>query len=743
MTPLSLLAAFRFAGVERPWLWLLLLIAAGSVLYAAYRGMFKRTSQRLVWWLMGLRAVGLLLLLLALAKPVWTIPNEQVDAGRVAVIVDNSRSMSLSDGSSRTRYDLARTAVEQLKQALAARPAPRLVVDLFDVTGKPFPGGLPDMPTLDRTDLLLAVSETRRQMRSRPLAGIVVISDGMDNTGRSSLRDLDDTSIPIHTLGFPETDKGDLDLAARKPQVPERVLVHNKMRIEVPVSKVGKPAVEATVVLKRGSEELEKTTVKFAEGKGEQLVTLNYTPHEPGSYVYTVVVQTDAGEAQKGNNAVLFPLRVDAEPIRVLYLEGYLRDEYKFLKARLEDDPDLNVIASVRRATPELREGRPGPATLTAEALKNIDVVILGDMEAGYLTANEYHQLLKWLEGKDHSLLVLGGYTSFGPDGFRKTPLVDVLPVVFAPGALYQSEDSFGLELTERGKGHAIFTLSSDRIKDAEAWSKAPPLQGMSLVQGLKPAAEELAVNPKIQIGGKPAIAAAVQRAPGGGQVMVLTFDTTWRWSRLPRLLGQADTLYARFWSQTIRFLSGRPLDDKRPPLTVSTDRPDYEVNKKVTVQLRRQPNSKVEGVPDLTLEVVKPTGDRMPVPLKVDAANPDLATAEFYPSVGGRFEVSAKLSAGGRSLANQTAEFVVQGEDVELADTRVNTKNLRDLSDATGGVFVEMNRAAELASKIPGKERRTVREQRREYWNSPLLFTAFILAVAGEWFLRRRNHLV
>ena len=50
-------------------------------------------------------------------------------------------------------------------------------------------------------------------------------------------------------------------------------------------------------------------------------------------------------------------------------------------------------------------------------------------MEAGYLSAAEYQALVTWLAEKDHALLVLGGYRSFGPDGFRDTPLADALPV--------------------------------------------------------------------------------------------------------------------------------------------------------------------------------------------------------------------------------------------------------------------------------------------------------------------------
>src|SRR5262249_10338066 len=279
----------------------------------------------------------------------------------------------------------------------------------------------------------------------------------------------------------------------------------------------------ATVALKRGRETLASQEVTLGEGNAEQLVPLTFTPRQPGSFVFTASVQGAAAEKDLTNNAVNFPLRVDAEPVKVLYLEGYLRYEYKFLKARLEDDPDVALVADVRRPSPDGPEGASGArGLLTEEQLKIIDVVILGDMEAGYLGRPEYDQLVKWLDGKGHSLLVLGGYTSFGEQGFRNTPLADVLPVVFRPAPPYQSEGSFTLRMTERGEAHPVFTLTNDRVKNAAAWNESPPLQGMALVQRAKPGAEVLAVNPKVTAEGGPAPVVAVQRAPGGGQVMVL-----------------------------------------------------------------------------------------------------------------------------------------------------------------------------------------------------------------------------
>jgi uncharacterized membrane protein len=565
----------------------------------------------------------------------------------------------------------------------------------------------------------------------------------MDNTGRPNFHDWEDTSLPIHGLGFRSGEMADLDLAVRKPQTPGRVLVHNEMRVEVPVVKTGKPSAEATVSIKRGREVLASQKLTLGEGDTERLVSLTLTLRQPGNFVFTAAIESAAGEKVLGNNAVYFPVQVDKEPIKVLYLEGFLRWEYKYLKARLEDDPDIALVSVVRRVSPELPQAR-GKDRLTAERLKSFDVIILGDMEASFLSRPEYDEIVRWLDGKNHSLLVLGGYNSFGPDGLRKTPLADALPVVFAAGPPYQNDEPFQLRLTERGQEHPIFLLTRDRVKNADLWKEAPPLQGLNLVERAKPGAEELAVHPHLERDGKPAVVLAVQRAGGGGQVMVLAADTTWQWGRFARLLGQNDTLYGRFWSQTIRFLAGRGLDDQRPLLTVSTDKASYEIGKRVEITAVLQPRPDR----DLTqarssVEVVMPSGQTIPVELKVDASNPDVSKGGFSPSTSGRYEIAATLNAADKQLANQSAEFLVQGSDLELSNTGTNPANLRALAEATGGIYLDIDHAEELASKLAPKERRTIRVLRSEYWNSPILFTVFLLTVTGEWFLRRRNHLV
>lgn len=736
------MSAFHLENVEHFWLWLAAAIVGLGVLALTYAGMVHRSRGRLGWGLMVLRGIGLCALFLMLAKPTLTRESAEVDPGRIAVIVDNSLSMTLADPSGKTRYALALEAVERLRQALPAQAGPRVALDFFDITGQPRQDHLPERAGVERTDLAQAINSAIRQERSRLRTGIVLISDGMDNTGRQEFRDLADAATPIYTVGFrADANAAALDLAVQKVQAPERAMVHNTVPITVVVAKTGGPAMNATLTIKRGAEPHATATVAFPAGDVQQQVNLNLTPQHAGTFVFTAAIESAAGERNLANNVRHFPLRVDAQPIRVLYREGFLRYEYKYLKARLQDDPDVALDVAVRAATPDTNAQRRD--AITAERLKNIDVVILGDMEANYLTAPEYQALLKWLDEKNHGLVVLGGYRSFGPEGFRNTPLADALPVVFAGQDAAQTEEPFVLQPTEAGLRHPIFSLTGDQAKDGQAWSAAPQLLGSCLVARTKPGAEVLAVNPNIKIEGQPAVVVAVQRY-GAGHTMALAADTTWRWSRLTRLLGQSDKLYARFWSQTVRWIAGRGKDQERPLLAVTTDRPDYTVGRAVDIRVLRQPRPEMDlARTELTVEVAGPAGKITAEPMRSSSAEPDQFSGGFYPTAGGRYQVAAALTADGKPLANQAAEFLVQGPDLELADTGTSPANLQAIANATGGRYFDISEIDQLVKQLPRQERRTPRVERIEYWNSPWLFAVFLAAVTGEWVLRRRNRMV
>ena len=743
---MATLAVFEFENIGRPWLWLVLIAAGAWVLYWTYRGIFQRSEQRLTWGLMGLRGFGLVLLVLALAKPTCTRQLDLIDPGRLAIIVDDSISMSLATPDGKSRYTRAGAAAQQIGQAVERADSDVAVeASLFDINGRPIDDELASEPAAVRTDLLRAMSQTTAQLRSKPLVGIVLISDGVDNTGQPNPAAVDETTVPVYTVGFrPVADAADIDLTVRHVSHPPRVLKDNQIKIDVQLTKKGGAAADATVYIKRGQEVFASQPVTFEAGNTQQTISLAMTPTQPGHFVYTASVVANGGELHLADNAHHFPLQVDADAIRVFYIEGHLRFEYTSLKRRLEDDPDVALVSVVRRVSPERLAADTGGDYLTRDRLENFDVVILGDMEADYLDAAEYEAVVQWVDGGG-ALLVLGGYASFGGNGFRATPLAAALPVVFADEPPYQSEQPFRLELTELGRRHPIFELTGDRVKDAAMWSTAPHLEGSALVRRAKSGADIFAVNPNFEVDGKPAVVVAAQRY-GNGHTMVLGADTTWRWTRLRRVFGQADTLYARFWSQMLRWLSGKDTARDRPLIVLSTDRPDYEVGKGASIQVRRQSTPDRElGESQVKVQIVRQGQDdqAIDVALRTSSADPDTFTGEFYPRAGGRYEVIAELIEEGKPVANQTVEFLAHGSQLELSDPGTNVTLMQSIATASGGWYCDIDQVDQLPQRIERRQRQIGRIQRSEYWNSPALFILFLIVVTAEWVIRRRSHLV
>ncbi len=105
------------------------------------------------------------------------------------------------------------------------------------------------------------------------------------------------------------------------------------------------------------------------------------------------------------------------------------------------------------------------------------------------------------------------------------------------------------------------------------------------------------------------------------------------------------------------------------------------------------------------SLEIIGPDGkalppDQTPTPA-AGSGQPDVFTAEFTAVAGGRYQVNTALTADGKPLANQTAEFFGEGPDSELADRRTNIGNLKALAKGRPDTVFTTDQADELAKKI------------------------------------------
>src|SRR5262249_11238696 len=293
-------------------------------------------------------------------------------------------------------------------------------------------------------------------------------------------------------------------------------------------------------------------------------VRLSYTPTATGEKVFVLKVPPVPEELNTANNRLERSILVtEARRIRVLYIEGRPRYDFRFAKVLLERESGRaaeNKGVEVRVVLLGASSGWPETdrsalaAFPTRDQLFEYDVVVLGDFDPAQMerhfanetdprtrTKHALRALADCVRVRGGGMLVLAGEQA-GPAGFADTPLADVLPVVPTDGRPKPTPEDRPLtegyrpRLTPAGQRHPLFRLRPDEAESAQVWNRLPPLYWYARGYKRKPAAEVLAVHPDRTAEapgptGRPENhPLALQQFVGGGRVIFLGFDDTWRW---------------------------------------------------------------------------------------------------------------------------------------------------------------------------------------------------------------------
>lgn len=788
LNPVNTAAVLATLSFERPAIgWLALggltaglLLVAGSYFWSL-RARAQQPTMRLV--LLGLRLGAIFCLVAALLHPVWRSTRTETVRPVLAVVVDTSRSMAQSiqpenvepsepDTEASThpiRYDVARSVVDEL---IHEQGASEFDLRFFDHTGRPIePGNLPDQPDDPQSALVDGLINVQRQLDDQQLVGMVLISDGRQANTRPTTATLDELRCPVFTINpagaAPSTDLA--DTAITSVTANRHALVGNAVNVLVDLATEGfDRAISVPVSILHGDRLVAgPIACPIEQGHNSARAELSFVPHRPGRFVYTARIGAADGQRDLADNRQAFELSVRAKPLTVLYIDGVLRWEGKFTRQVLADDPDINVVSAVRTAPPGAGSGSQG--LLLAEQLNGVDVVILGDVEATYFSAAELTALGHWVTDSGGGLLLSGGYQSFGPQGFGRTALSRALPVEFSAAANPQIEQPFSLKLTELGREHPIFHLTGDRVRDAAFYQSLPQLLGCSRIAAVKPAAQVLAVNPRLgAVGGHGGLPVMVAQQTGEGRTMVLAVDSTWRWRMVVGGYTGDATFYQRFWGQTIRWLAGQA-DSSNRHLLLSTDRSRYEPNHSVKLSIDwaddRDGEQSVDKPGDTGTGTV--TGDRRKLAqprrlvvkaidetgrattLNVRDQSPGRWTATFQPKTHGRIDLHVTAEPDGTTsdqpgqAESAMTSIIINRPDLEQIDTRADPAWLGRLAHRTGGRVISPDQSADLLTDRPDiAPQQVVTAQTIRLWRNPYLAGLFFALICTEWIIRRRARL-
>jgi hypothetical protein len=722
---------------------------------------FRRLSRGRRWALIGLRAAVILLVLLALLRPARISTSTKPQTGVVVVMGDNSRSMQLPSGTtSRTRWVTQIDALAACESDLAALAQQFDVkVYAFDSTSRPLDlsGGRiawPERPEGRETDIGSSLADAAQGEMGRRILGVVLISDGVQTAlaprmeTQEAARELARQGAPLFTTTIgPVGDAAEArDLAMEYLQDQYTVFVKNEVVIKgiVRITGYANKAIPIELILEDAAGKRQTIGPQQVSAKldGQQVeFSFPFTPIQAGQYKLTVRAAAQPGELTTRNNELQSFLNVLDGGLRVLYLEGDLRWEQKYLRRSLNDSPDIDVDFQWI----DLRTRDRWPVDF-GDVLANPkwDVVLIGDLDAAALGAKNLRDLARAIDsGK--GLGMLGGFHSFGAGGYQTTVMADVLPVQM--DRLLKQD--FNTEIVEQAhiKGplamrpvhdHPLVRLGP-AAENAGIWSKLPPLSGANL---FRPTDIKQRFRSVADAGETPLL---VPGDYGQGRVLAFAGDSTWQWWMQGR-----EAEHRRFWRQVVLWLAKRD-EDQQGEVWVTMRQRRFNPGAQVTFEAGAKTAAGAE-VPGATISatITGPDKQTRPARLTKDgAAWSGLFTDTSQP---GDYQLVVEATAGGKRLGTASAQFLVFDQDLEMASQAADSDLMARLSNLTkeaGGRVVPPEGLPALFRELAEKPRETEVEVQTKWqlgdttldaWTFFLLFVGLL---TGEWWLRKKWGLV
>ena len=672
------------------------------------------------------------------------------DEGEVNQTVMGLDSKERQVIASASRFDLGQAALTQSGQPIFESLGESLDLS-YHIFGKS-PRMLSDNKTVNEEDLdgveasdsgtsIAASLEAVTNSGGLPPAAIVLLTDGIDNASsqrsEAVLQDLGARGIPVYPipLGLSDPD----DVAIKNIVMQEVAFSGDSVPVRVALESRGYERRTARLAVSLNGRRVTQKTIRFAGGLQFEDIDFRVDIYEKGAAQIAITVEPFDDEVSIANNRVERSIRVVNEKINVLYIEGNARWEFRYLHAILKRDPRINATFIASNMGPELARNSPEHIERfpdkREEAFK-YDLVILGDVDAGFFTAEELGLLEELIRDRGGSLLVLCG-PMHTPASYLDTPVETMLPVRFAAEEKWEEiSDSVFPVLTPEGRNSMVMTLENNKAENDRTWSRVAPLDHLPPLLGPKQGATVLAALSDENAGSQRYPLVAWQRY-GTGKCLSIATDRLWRLR-----FKTGDKYHWRVWSQCIQFMTLSRLMGEHRRIRLETDRSIYSLDDQSRIYAHVLDDD-FEAVVQTGFEVVVSGPDDSDVEQRIrlqpDRAHPGLYEGYFSPPATGRYRIEANDED--KEVSN-TTEFQVADFRKELTDTNMRSDHLERIAELTGGAKLSIRDLPRLRSLINSEPVTTTVRSERPLWDSSLVVFLLVGLLGAEWIIRRRHDL-
>jgi hypothetical protein len=704
-----------------PVLFGILALIIAAVSYLMYRVTIPPIPGLLKTVLIFLRTAGLIAVLMIFFEPVLTVVTRTETPPRVALLVDNSRSMTLVDGAGDRAGIVDRLLRNEVFSGLERQN--KLTTIGFANEARHLAAFHPDSFQLDgvATNIDASIKRLRELRDEENIRLGILISDGNYNIGPRPVYEAERLGLPLFTVGIGDSLE-QKDLLISRVMANEIVYLDTESPVDVRVRSSGFGGERVSVRLSDEHDVVEEKMITLDEGTHDYELSFAFRPQHEGTERYTVSVQELPDEVTYENNHQSFYVRVIDRKVRVLLLAGAPTQDIVFLRRTLESDETIEVILSVQSADGSFIGEEPADARL-----READLIILAGFPANQSPRDLVHSVQSVVE--EHNKPVM-----FMENLHADVQRIDgILPIV-VERTRFEESRTF-VHVPDEQSAHSLFRSGEERVNID--WNLLPPVYRTMNRYLVRPGSEKLMTH-RMQSTAldDPFL---VIRSVGGRKSAAILGYGVWRWRMMGRGSVDGVQLYDNLMLNLVQWLT---TDEDEDRVRITASKEHYHTGESIEFvgqvydeQYRPLPNAgirvTVRSADDTYETILSPRGHGR-------------YEGSLNPLPAGDYEYLGSAEYEGIDIGTDAGRFLVGELNLEYRDTRMNIGVMRQLAALTGGAYIhpdEPEKIAEIVRDIETFDAHIhTASTSYQVWNLPAALATLIILFSIEWFLRKRN---
>jgi uncharacterized membrane protein len=689
------------------WNFVLIALALALVVWV-YRREGRSRSVKIT--LGVVRGILLLFVIALLNRPVLTLGQSRTEASVVAIMVDDSISMRVRDAAvAEGAEPEARLAAvidvltgEDAKLLRELSKVHSLRFYRFNSTATPLIApstqpaekqGLAEIdaikqlqPAGQNTQVAKSIRAVIDDLQGQRLAGVVVLTDGRDTPSQplaATFAALKDSNAKIYPIVV-GSDAPPRNISIQSVSAQDAAFKGDIVNVKAAVRGNGfERGHDVTLTLKdkKSGAQIKdpagkpvEVHVALADADAPVEAELQFKPEEVGTMDLIVEAVKQGGELDEEDNFRALQIAVLDAKLNVLYVDGYPRWEYRYIKNEMIRDPTIDISCLLTSADPSFRQEGDKPITRFPESIEELmdyDVIVFGDVDPRQFSDAQLQLVSEFVAKKGGGFGMIAG-PRFSPVAWRNTAIEAILPVNISralPDDGAPITMGFRPVLTKDGENSSIFRFFADKAANEKFLREdVQPIFWYCKGVTAKPGVGEVFAQHPSDVGpdNRKAPILVLGRF-GAGRTLFSGIDDSWRWR-----FYTGEQIFDTYWVQQLRYLArSKKLGQRR--FTLTSLRPTFELGEQVRVMLRVLDPQLLGQLPEqIRVDIQDAAGQvvRQENLVKQEGQN-DLYALSFTADRIGKFTVKVPPIAGGVDATDLPVEVNVPR--LELAEPEVD----------------------------------------------------------------------